>query len=96
MHINTSEKTVKFNDKVVKLGPKEFKILLLLIERPGHVFSRSLILDKVWGHGNFVGERTVDVHIARLKKTLAEASTDSMVKNLLRTVRGEGYSLSKD
>ena len=96
LYINTSEKTVKLNDNVVNLGPKEFKILLLLIERPGQVFSRSQILDKVWGHGNFVGERTVDVHIARLKKALVQASTDSMVKNLLRTVRGEGYSLSKD
>ena len=54
----------------IALGPKEYQLLLILIERPGQVFSRAQLLDLVWGHGVYVEERTVDVHLSRLRKAL--------------------------
>jgi len=76
----------------VVLGPKEYQLLLILIERPGQVFSRSQLLDRVWGHGVYVEERTVDVHLSRLRKALDQVG-DAPLPNLIRTVRGSGYSL---
>ena len=74
------------------LGPKEYQLLSILIERPGQVFSRSQLLDLVWGHGVYVEERTVDVHLSRLRKALDQAG-DTPLPNLIRTVRGSGYAL---
>ena len=82
------------NDNFIKLGPKEFKLLSILIERPGHVFSRAKLLDLVWGHGVYVEERTVDVHMSRLRKALKLNSIDT--QNVIRTVRDGGYGLFKD
>lgn len=96
LQLDAVKKIVKINEKKVHLSNKEFKILLLLIERPGQVFSRSQILDKVWGHDSFVGERAVDVHMARIKKILTETAGDSETKDLFRTVHGEGYSLNSE
>ena len=76
----------------VVLGPKEYQLLSILIERPGQVFSRSQLLDRVWGHGVYVEERTVDVHLSRLRKALDQVG-DAPLPNLIRTVRGSGYSL---
>jgi two-component system phosphate regulon response regulator PhoB len=76
----------------VALGPKEYQLLSILIERPGQVFSRSQLLDMVWGHGVYVEERTVDVHLSRLRKALDHAG-DAPLPNLIRTVRGSGYAL---
>jgi two-component system phosphate regulon response regulator PhoB len=76
----------------VVLGPKEYQLLLILIERPGQVFSRSQLLDRVWGHGVYVEERTVDVHLSRLRKALDQVG-DAPLPNLIRTVRGSGYAL---
>ena len=70
----------------VKLGPKEFRLLAALMERPGRVWSREQLLDRVWGRGIFVDERTVDVHIRRLRKALGGDDP-------VRTVRGAGYAL---
>ena len=60
-------------DVEISLGPKEFKILSLLMERPGQVYSRAQLLDKVWGHGIYIEDRTVDVHLSRLRKALRAA-----------------------
>ena len=79
-------------DVLVPLGPKEFHLLSILIERPGQVFSRAQLLDLVWGHGVYVEERTVDVHLSRLRKAL-DHTGDGSLPNLIRTVRGSGYSL---
>jgi two-component system phosphate regulon response regulator PhoB len=76
----------------VALGPKEFHLLMILIERPGQVFSRAQLLDLVWGHGVYVEERTVDVHLSRLRKALDQVG-DGALPNLIRTVRGSGYAL---
>ena len=89
--LSLSEMTVTYKNKNVKLGPKEFKLLTLLMERPGHVFSRSRLLDQVWGHGVYVEERTVDVHMSRLRKSLKTASEDN--SDPIRTIRDGGYGL---
>jgi two-component system phosphate regulon response regulator PhoB len=76
-------------DKVLKLGPTEFKLLVTLMERPGRVFSREQLLDLVWGRDIYVDTRTVDVHVGRLRKSLmSHGGTDPV-----RTVRGAGYAL---
>ena len=89
--LSLSEMTVTYFDKNVKLGPKEFKLLSLLMERPGHIFSRGKLLDLVWGHGVYVEERTVDVHMSRLRKALKLASDENL--DPIRTVRDGGYGL---
>ena len=94
LRLSMSELTVYLNNNFIKLGPKEFKLLSILIERPGHVFSRAKLLDLVWGHGVYVEERTVDVHMSRLRKALKLNSIDT--KNVIRTVRDGGYGLFKD
>ena len=92
LKISLSEMQVFRNDQLIKLGPKEFKLLTLLAERPGHIFSRQKLLDTVWGHGIFIEDRTVDVHMSRLRKALRINETD---KDLIRTVRDGGYGLLK-
>ena len=78
----------------INLGPKEFNILSTLMERPGQVFSRTQLLDNAWGHGVFVEDRTVDVHIGRLRKALSRHSKDKSWGNVIRTVRSSGYALA--
>ena len=92
LKISLSEMQVFRNDQLIKLGPKEFKLLTLLAETPGHIFSRQKLLDAVWGHGIFIDDRTVDVHMSRLRKALRINETDS---DLIRTVRDGGYGLLK-
>ena len=89
--LSLSEMKVTFKNNNVKLGPKEFKLLTLLMERPGHIFSRGKLLDLVWGHGVYVEERTVDVHMSRLRKALKTASDENL--DPIRTVRDGGYGL---
>ena len=92
LKISLSEMQVFRNHQLIKLGPKEFKLLTLLAERPGHIFSRQKLLDTVWGHGIFIEDRTVDVHMSRLRKALRINETDT---DLIRTVRDGGYGLLK-
>ena len=73
----------------VKLGPTEFRLLTVFMERPGRVFSREALLDRVWGRDIYVESRTVDVHVGRLRKALTETGAEDPI----RTVRGSGYSL---
>ena len=73
----------------LKLGPTEYRLLVTLLERPGRVFSRDQLLDHVWGRDIYVDPRTVDVHIARLRKALTSHGGDDPI----RTVRGAGYAL---
>ena len=89
--LSLSEMKVTYKNNNVKLGPKEFKLLTLLMERPGHIFSRGKLLDMVWGHGVYVEERTVDVHMSRLRKALKTASDENL--DPIRTVRDGGYGL---
>jgi two-component system phosphate regulon response regulator PhoB len=75
--------------KGLKLGPTEFRLLSTFMEKPGRVWSREQLLDRVWGRDIYVDTRTVDVHIGRLRKALSQhGGTDPV-----RTVRGAGYAL---
>lgn len=77
------------DEKPLKLGPTEFRLLTTFMEKPGRVWSREQLLDRVWGRDIYVDTRTVDVHIGRLRKALCQhGGTDP-----LRTVRGAGYAL---
>lgn len=73
----------------IHLGPTEFRLLQVLMTRPAKVFSREQLLDRVWGRDIYVEERTVDVHIRRLRKSL----NDQNEPDLIRTVRGGGYAI---
>ena len=79
---------VSFREQPLKLGPTEFKLLNHLMHNPERVHSRAQLLDKVWGDHVFIEERTVDVHIKRLREALGDAG------GLVETVRGAGYRLS--
>lgn len=76
-------------DHQLKLGPTEFRLLSTFMEKPGRVWSREQLLDRVWGREIYVDTRTVDVHIGRLRKALSQFGGDDP----LRTVRGAGYAL---
>lgn len=76
---------VAFEDKPLKLGPTEFKLLQYLMGHAERVHSRSQLLDKVWGDHVYIEERTVDVHVKRLRDALESAGT------MIETVRGAGY-----
>ncbi|WP_109311502.1 MULTISPECIES: phosphate regulon transcriptional regulator PhoB [Ruegeria] len=80
---------VSRNSKPLKLGPTEFRLLSTFMEKPGRVWSREQLLDRVWGRDIYVDTRTVDVHIGRLRKALTQHGGEDPV----RTVRGAGYAL---
>ena len=75
----------------IHLGPTEYRLLQVFMQRPTRVFSREQLLDRVWGRDIYVEERTVDVHVRRLRKALNENDRP----NIIRTVRGAGYSLDE-
>lgn len=81
---------VSGNGKTLELGPTEFRLLHYLMSNPERVHSRSQVLDRVWGDRVFVEDRTVDVHIRRLRRALS----DSGHEELIQTVRGVGYRFS--
>ncbi len=89
IQLDSETHRVTRNGEPVKLGPTEFRLLSTLIEKPGRVWSRDQLLDRVWGRDIYVDTRTVDVHVGRLRKALT-ANGDS---DPVRTVRGAGYSL---
>lgn len=82
LHIGTAELTV---------SPTEFRLLEFFLTHPGRVFSRTQLLDQVWGRSTYIEERTVDVHIRRLRKILAEHQREEFIQ----TVRGFGYRFSE-
>lgn len=81
---------VAADGETLDMGHTEFKLLQFFMRNPDRVFSRSQLLDHVWGRGTFIEERTVDVHILRLRKLLKPQALD----NMLQTVRGAGYRFS--
>ena len=82
---------VTVNEKSVPLGPTEFRLLRFLLARPERVHSRTQLLDHVWGDHVYIEERTVDVHIRRLRAALEPFGADRMIE----TVRGSGYRLAR-
>ena len=91
IRINYDGREVFVGEKPVELTKTEFKLLKLFVKNPRKVFSRDQILSAVWGADAYLGDRTVDVHILRLRKLLKPHGVDGMIK----TVRGSGYRLSK-
>ena len=89
--INIEKRRVNRGKRSVKLGPIEYKLLELFISRPGRVYERSQLLDIIWGKDIYVEERTVDVHIGRLRKALNRSKDIDPI----RTIHGTGYSLDE-
>ena len=95
--LNPDSMRVERDGDIIHLGPKEFRLLSVLMERPERVFSREQLLDKVWGHGIYVEDRTVDVHMSRLRRALNKSGKSRAARrDIIRTVRGTGYSLSRE
>ncbi len=90
LRLDPATHRVTVNDQEVILGPTEFRLLHFLMSHPERVHTRSQLLDGVWGDHVFVEDRTVDVHIRRLRKALEPVAKDALVQ----TVRGSGYRLS--
>lgn len=90
IRIDPARHEVTVEQVPVKLGLAEFKLLSFLVGHPERVYSRAQLLDSVWGDHVFIEERTVDVHVLRLRKALAPAGAQQLVQ----TVRGLGYRLS--
>ena len=88
--VDPSRHDILVDGTSIKMGLAEFKLLKFLISHPDRVFSRTQLLDSVWGDHVFIEERTVDVHVLRLRKALAQGN----VQHLIQTVRGLGYRLS--
>ena len=93
IELNRDKKRVFRGSKEIKLGPVEFKLLEVFLMRPGQVFNREQLLDKVWGNDIYVEERTVDVHVGRLRRAL---NRGKLKKDPIRTVRSAGYSLNEN
>jgi len=90
LRIDGAARRVFANEEPINIGPTEFRLLHFFMTHPERVYSRSQLLDHVWGGSVYVEERTVDVHIRRLRKTLEPSGLDAMIQ----TVRGAGYRFS--
>ena len=90
LKLDAASHRVSVRDAEVALGPTEYRLLEFFMNHPDRVYSRAQLLDRVWGGNVYVEERTVDVHIRRLRKALTPYSYD----RLIRTVRGAGYRFS--
>ena len=90
LHLDPATHRVQANGASLVLGPMEFRLLHFFMTHPERVHSRERILDSVWGGNVYVEERTVDVHIRRLRKVLEASGHDA----LIQTVRGSGYRMS--
>ncbi|MGE3146688.1 MAG: phosphate regulon transcriptional regulator PhoB [Pseudorhodoplanes sp.] len=89
IELDRVRKRVTRSGRDIDLGPTEYRLLEFLMERPGRVFSREQLLNGVWGNDVFIDERTVDVHVGRLRKALNRGREPDPI----RTVRGSGYSI---
>jgi two-component system phosphate regulon response regulator PhoB len=88
--LDTASHRVSIGDTLLEIGPTEYRLLEFFMSHPERVYSRSQLLDRVWGSTVYVEERTVDVHIRRLRKALELQGHDA----LIQTVRGAGYRFS--
>jgi two-component system phosphate regulon response regulator PhoB len=86
--IDSNAHSVSYKGEAIKLGPTEFKLLNFFMHHPDRVHSRSQLLDRVWGDHVYIEERTVDVHIKRLREQLGSAGA------MIVTVRGAGYKFN--
>ena len=88
--LDTEQHRLSINDKPVEVSPPEFRLMHFFMTHPNKVYSRSQLLDQVWGRSVYIEERTIDVHIRRLRKILEEFGREDIVQ----TVRGFGYRFS--
>jgi len=88
--IDPGSHRVHVSGNELHLGPTEYRLLYFLMSHPDRVYSRAQLLDRVWGQNTFIEDRTVDVHVRRLRKILSESGYD----HLIQTVRGAGYRFS--
>jgi two-component system phosphate regulon response regulator PhoB len=88
--LDQSSQRVSAGERTVALGPTEYRMLAFFMTHPERVYTREQLLDRVWGGNVYVEERTIDVHIRRLRKALEEFGYD----RLIQTVRGSGYRFS--
>src|SRR5579872_340958 len=91
LDLDRETKRVRRGARDIHLGPTEFRLLEYLVEKPGRVFSRAQLLDGVWGLSAEIDERTVDVHVGRLRKALSRGKE----RDPIRTVRGAGYAFDE-
>ncbi len=89
--LDPEARTVLANGEPMAISGKEFELLQVFLQKPDRIFSRAQLLDRLWGHGSYVEERTVDVHIMRLRKLLKQHGLSAALK----TVRGMGYRLER-
>ncbi len=87
IRIDPDSFTLEIGEKLVEIGTKEFMLLYLFLRKPGRVYNRVHLLDRIWGRDSYIDERTVDVYIRRLRTILEQHGHSS----LIRTVRGVGY-----
>jgi len=90
LRLDSNSHRVSIENQTVDMGPTEFRLLHFFMTHPERVYSRSQLLDNVWGNNVYIEDRTVDVHIRRLRKLLANFGYDAMIQ----TVRGAGYRFS--
>ena len=90
LEVDNAGHRVVSSGREIKLGPTEYRLLHFLMTHPERVYSRAQLLDRVWGANVYVEERTVDVHVRRLRKALSDAGADDYIQ----TVRGAGYRFS--
>jgi len=95
LKLDPASHRVYIGDNVVEIGPTEYKLLLFFMRHPERAYSRAQLLDQVWGGNVYVEERTVDVHIRRLRKALS-SKDDHDLSNFIQTVRGTGYRFSPE
>lgn len=90
MILDPEQHRLSIDGKILEISPTEFKLMQFFMSNPDKVYSRTHLLDQVWGRSVYIEERTVDVHIRRLRKILAEYGRE----DLIQTVRGFGYRFS--
>jgi two-component system phosphate regulon response regulator PhoB len=91
LEVDAASQRVTANGQPIRLGPTEYRLLHFFASHPERVYTREQVLDRVWGQNVYVEERTVDVHIRRLRKALEPFGYD----NMIQTVRGSGYRFSE-
>lgn len=89
--LDIASQRVFFNQQAIEIGPTEYRLLAFFMTHPERVYTRSQLLDHVWGGNTYIEDRTIDVHIRRLRKVLEPFAVD----NLIQTVRGTGYRFSR-
>jgi two-component system phosphate regulon response regulator PhoB len=90
LRLDVASHRVTVDDKILEIGPTEYRMLYFFMSHPERVYSRGQLLDRIWGSNVYVEERTVDVHIRRLRKALSRYGHDEFIQ----TVRGAGYRFS--